>query len=220
MKPIAKGLMMAGGAAMMAFATFGSAAAQQGTGNPPTLTVDNTRNVPVVVYLERGVFDTRLGTVAPHGREIIKLPPNFPDEQQVQIFVHPEGGVDLGTQDLTIRNGMNVTLLVPTNDAGYVSRLPKEVIPNPGKGTTTVTVQNGRSQQVTLFLQRGDLDIRLGVVPAHQDRTLAIPTWLTEQQEHRVELFVHPEGGFDLASQTFQLTPGAHLLVEVPVDGG
>lgn len=219
MKPIAKGLVMAGGVALMAFATFGSAAAQQGNGKPPTLTVDNARNVPVVVYLERGSFDMRLGTVAAHDQQIVKLPPSLKNGEEVQVFVHPEGGVDLGTQDLTIRDGMNLTVIVPTNDVGYVSTLPKEVIENPGEGTTTVTVQNSRSVQVTLFLERGDFDIRLGVVPAHQDRTLAIPAWVMEQEDS-VELFLHPEGGVDLGSQTFHLEPGAHLLVKVPVDGG
>jgi len=42
--------------------------AAQAKGSDPTakIAVDNTRDVPVVVYLDRGIPDVRLGTVQPH----------------------------------------------------------------------------------------------------------------------------------------------------------
>lgn len=215
MKNLMKGLVMAGGAALIAFAPFGQAAAQQGGSAWATLTVENTRDVPVIAYLQRDVFDIRLGTVAAHSETTLKLPRYLEDGEAIQVFVHPEGEMDLATRDLTVHPGESLKILVPTNDAGYERVQPPEMIPNPGDGTTTVTVQNDRDRQVTLFLEEGDFDVRIGTIQAHQERTMSLPKFEALDQG-TVELFVHPEGGWDLASQTFELKPDAHLFIEVP----
>jgi hypothetical protein len=212
-----KGLWMAGGMALMLVASFGSAAAQQGHPNATTLTVDNTRNVPVVVYLQREFVDIRLGTVAPHGKQTLALPRTLEDGEQIQVFVHPEGGRDLATDELTVEIGNNLNVLVPENDVGYLPPPSPEKIPNPGTGTT-VTVQNNRAVPVTIYVERGDFDTRIGVVPANQERTLTIPDWLAREKPS-AEIFVHPEGEADLESWFLDLAPGAHLFVKVPVEG-
>lgn len=202
-----------GMAAMAALVSPAGASAQE---KPATVTVDNTRSVPVIVYLDRGPFDLRIGKVGPHAKATLALPGDLEEGETVQVFVHPEGGQDLASQDVTIREGQNVDVLVPTNDVGYVPPPPPETIPNPGPGTTTVTVQNPRNAPVTVFVEQGPFDTRIGTVPANQEKTLMIPAYLTRDNPG-VEIFVHPEGGVDLASQYFDLTPGAHLLIKVPV---
>lgn len=192
------------------------ASAQTTKSKTGTVTVDNARAVPVVVYLERGEFDTRLGTVPAHAKQSLDLPRYAVEEGSVRIFVHPEGGFDLATQDLTLSKGGNVDVYVPTNEVGYLPPPPPEMIPNPGAGTTTVTVKNDRAEPVTLFLERGEFDMRIGVTPANQERTFELPEWLAMERAS-VELFVHPERGHDMGSQHFELTKGAHLLVKVPL---
>jgi len=213
-----KGLLMAGGVAMAALASFGSAAAQQQHPSPTTLTVDNARDVPVVVYLERGSFDIRLGTVPAHRKETLTLPRTMENGEQIQVFAHPEGGSDLATEELTVQVGGNLTIYVPTNNVGYVPPPPPRTIPNPGEGTTTVTVQNNRAVPVTVFVERGDFDTRIGTVPPNQELTLLVPEWLAREKPS-AEIFVHPEGEVDLESWILDLSPGAHLFVKVPVNG-
>jgi hypothetical protein len=77
-----------------------------------------------------------------------------------------------------------------------------------------VTVQNQRNKPVAVFVERGDFDVRIGTVKANQESTLYLPASLTRERQD-VEIFVHPQGGFDLESQIFQLTPNAHILVKV-----
>lgn len=193
-----------------------TASAQTMKSRSGTITVDNARAVPVVVYLERGVFDTRLGTVPAHSEQTLDLPRYAAEEGMVRVFVHPEGGFDLATQDLMLKPDGNVDIYVPTNEVGYLPPPPPERIPNPGAGTTTVTVRNERAEPVTLFVERGEFDTRIGVTPANESMTFELPEWLA-QERASVELFVHPERGHDLASQHFELTKGAHLLVKVPL---
>lgn len=210
-----KGFVAASGATLMALTSFGFAAAQQANAAPPEMEVENLRNVPVVAYLERGPFDVRLGTVPPHQTEDFALPPYLEDGEDVQAFVHPEGGVDLATRDFTVHSGGVVTLLVPVDNEGDVPGPAPEVIENPGPESATVTVQNDMKSQVTIFMDQGQYDIRLGTIPPGQERTLTLPKWIV-QDEGSVELFAHPEGGLDFATRTFQVYPGAHLLMQLP----
>lgn len=182
---------------------------------PATVTVDNARAVPVVVYLERGLFDTRIGTVPPHSKSVLELPPVVTGHESIKFVVHPEGARDLLSPDLVVRKGENVDLYVPTNDVGFVPMPPAEVIPDPGEGTTTLTVENPRDQDVVVFIERGDFDTRIGTVRAKSDTTFYLKGVLG-RQEHSVEIFVHPENGMDLASHEFELRPEAHLFVKVP----
>lgn len=213
-----RGIALVGGL-VAAFVTLPAAAplVAQST-HPSTVTriaVDNTRDVPLVVYLDREPLDVRLGSVKPHTTGLLPLPDYLADGQAVQILVHPEGGEDLASQDVTIHRGETLNVLVPTNEVGYLPPPPPEVIPNPGVGATTVTVQNLRNQPVMVFVERGEFDVRVGTAPANQETTLALPEYLARDRDD-IEIFVHPEHGMDLNSQTFQLKPGAHLLVKVP----
>jgi hypothetical protein len=207
--------MMAGAGLGMFLISLGPVAAQQGAHSPFTITVENTRDVPAVVYLAGNVLETRLGTVPAHSTTTLNLPPYLESGEEIEVFVHPEGGMDLSTGDQPLIVGRELSIVVPVNSNGFIREVPTEMIPNPGEETTTVTVNNLRETGVTVFVEYLDFDYRLGTVPAHQEKTLYIPESVVAQQEG-VEIFVHPERGFDLASEYFQLTPGAHLLVRVP----
>lgn len=215
MKTAAKGITLATGFVLLA---LGSVSAQQPGKGTATVTVENTRAAPVMVYLERGMFDIRLGRVAPHSQQTLPLPSTLEDGEQIQIVMHPAGGVDLTTGDFSVKLGATIDVLVPANDVGYVAPPPPETIPNPGAGTTTITVQNNRAVPVTVFVERGDFDTRIGTVPANQELTLMVPEWLAREKPS-AQIFVHPEGEGDLESWTLDLAPGAHLFVKVPTGG-
>lgn len=83
-----------------------------------------------------------------------------------------------------------------------------------------VTVQNERSVPVTVYLDYGKFDRRLGVVPAQQIKTLSVPGFAVKGRR-TLRLFVHPEGEVaELATQTFTLTPPGRIALLVPPQGG
>jgi hypothetical protein len=215
MNRMMQAFVMASGLVLAVLAVSCPAAAQDENTFPTTVTVYNHRPVPVVVYLDQGEFDTRLGTVPAESTEILDLPKYLEENASVDVVVHPERGRDLSAGPITLELGKKLEVLVPTNDNGYIAHPPPETTPNPSEGTTSVTVENPRDQQVTVFLEQGLFDVRVGVVPAHQEETLLIPPSLIASGKH-VEIFLHPEGGRDLVNHIFELKPGGHLLIEVP----
>lgn len=210
------------GAAALAVCALAVAAvpayAQEGRREPPaTLKVDNARAVPVVVFLELGAYDSRIGTVPPHSQSEFRLPVALRDGEKVTFTVHPEGGFDLTTPEgFTVHNGAPITLFVPLGDEGFVTKPPLEVIPNPGFDGPTLTVDNPSGHAVVAFVEKGEFDTRVGMVPARDSKTFALPPHLTDGGRESIDVFVHVEGGTDLASETFDLSPDAHLVVKVP----
>lgn len=193
-----------------------AAPARAQEGGPITLSVDNARPVPVVVYLERGAFDRRLGTVPAQRKADLALPIQLMDGDKVQITVHPEGGSDLTTpHPLVVHRGHEMSIYVPTSNEGWVALPPPETIPDPGIEGPTLTVENRSAKPVVAFIEGGVFDTRIGTVPAGVERTFALPDYVAKGQ-HSVDVFMHVEGGTDLASQNFDVGPMAHLLVKVP----
>jgi len=209
-----KGILLAGSlATLLGFTPMNPTG--PGTREPAKVAVTNTRNVPVVVYLDREPLDIRLGTVPAHSEATLTLPGNVTAGESVRIVVDPAGGRELFTPDLEVKPGSTLMVLVPTNDTGFVPAVPDEVIPNPGPGVTTITVNNQRPEEVTLFLERGEFDVRLGVIPPNQEKTLVVPAHLVRPDAVE-EVFIHPEHGLDLSAESVDLKPGSHVLLKVP----
>lgn len=82
----------------------------------------------------------------------------------------------------------------------------------------SITVQNNRNVKVTVMVEQGNFDIRLGTVPSLQTATLPIPPWLLRDGS-KLQFFVHPEGEIDLSAETFDVHPGVHLGLIVPEKG-
>lgn len=92
-----------------------------------------------------------------------------------------------------------------------------EVIPPEELADATLTVDNPRAEPVTVFADQGPFDVRLGQVPAHSRVTLRFPKSVIAPDES-IRIFVHPEGGFDLASETLDVRPAQHLGLRVPLN--
>jgi hypothetical protein len=183
------------------------------------VTVQNDRKVPVTVYLENGLFDRRLGIVPPHVSATLPLPAWLVNGREtVQLFAHPEGeGEDLATQDVSLRPPGRVVFLVPAR-GGMPGRARTDtmsaVIPPEELADATLTVDNPRTVPVTVFVEQGEFDIRLGQVPAKGSATLRFPG--SALLNDSIQLFVHPENGVDLGSQTLRVRKGEHLGLRVP----
>ncbi len=187
---------------------------------PATIQVQNDRKVPVTVFIERGDFDVRLGKVDAMRTATLTLPDwVLAGDSRVEIFVHPEGEFDLASQSFEVTPGARLGMVVQPFDAPAWSPAPDDsmsaVLDCGDLKATTVTVENPRKEPVTVYVEQGDFDIRIGSVHAGQTKTLRIPETIAEKQDD-VELFVAPEHGLDLSSQAFQLTRGAHLGLKVP----
>ena len=90
------------------------------------------------------------------------------------------------------------------------------VIPPEDLADATLTVDNPRSEPVTVLAEQdGSIDVRLGEVPAHARATLRFPKSVV-LPDGSIRVFVHPEGGSDLASETLQVRQGEHLGLRVP----
>ena len=215
---------------MLALATLPSAAAAQGAQRLPrvvttdtsadALTVQNDRKAPVTVYMENGPFDIRLGVVPPLQTETLPLPGwAVRGHDRVQLFAHVNGEVDdLSTQELTLRPPARLGMLIPPwgNMASTPADTMSAVIPPEELADATLTVDNPRAKAVTVFADQGPFDLRLGRVPAHSRATLRFPKSVV-LPDQSIQIFVQPDGGVDLASETLHIQRGEHLGIRVPL---
>lgn len=185
------------------------------------IAVQNNRKVPVTVYLDQGDFDLRLGEVGALNTSTLKLPTWLVrDQRDIQIFVHPEDGNDLASTHFTVAPGTHLALTVQVGDYPPWKPSPADtmsaVLSPSDKRTATLTVENPRKQDVTIYVEQGDFDLRLGIVKAGKTRTLKLPP-PTSSSASQIQIFVHPARGVDLSSSYLDISPGAHLGLKVPV---
>ena len=185
-----------------------------------TVTVQNDRKVAVTVYMEYGEFDRRLGVVPGLQTRTLPLPATLVrGRESVRLFAHPEGDADdLATQEIQLRPPGRVAMLIPPR--GGLGQAPADtmsaVIPPEELADATITVDNPRAVPVTVFAEQGPFDVRLGRVPAKGRVTVRFPKSV-ELGGESIQVFVHPEGGEDLASETLQIRKGEHVGLRVPV---
>lgn len=204
-------------AVLLAFLAAAPPARAQG-GDSVVVEVQNERAVPVTVYLRTGRFDRRLLEVPARATRMVTLPAwALAGRPGVALVVHPEGEADIGTRSYVVRSGERITLEVPA--AGALPLMPGDTMTAPltpeELATTTLTVDNPRDRAVTVYAERGQFDVRLGVVPARERATLRLPRSVVGK-DRSVRIFVHPEGGTDLASSLLRIRRGEHLGLRVP----
>lgn len=82
--------------------------------NTTTLTVRNPRDQAVEVVIERGEFDTTLGTVEPDHSRTFDLPASLTREpQDVKIFMVPTEGLELSSQYFLLKPHAHLEVKVP-----------------------------------------------------------------------------------------------------------
>lgn len=209
------GLALAGATALGMVAAPSPALAAGPSGRAgETVLVQNNRSVPVVVYLEEGDFDTRLGTVSPMREAHLSLPRRLGRDDDVRIVVHPEVGRDLESGDIAPPgSARQLAVLVPRGQEAFAPP-PPERIPNPGP-VTTLTVENTRAEAVKVVVEKGDFDTDVGTVEPFGVHTFDLPASLAREPAD-VQIFLVPRSGVEMASHFFTLRPHAHLGVKVP----
>jgi hypothetical protein len=184
-----------------------------------TVTVENDRKVAVTIYMEYGDFDRRLGIVPAMQTATLPLPAWAVNGfDQIQLFAHPEGEAeDLATQYFTPKAPARIGMIIPPtgNMSSSSSETMTAVIPPEELADATLTVDNPRATPVTVFAEQGPFDVRLGQVPAGGRVTLLFPK-AAMLPDQTIQIFVHPERGFDLASASLHVHRGAHLGLTVP----
>ena len=78
---------------------------------------------------------------------------------------------------------------------------------------TVVVVQNERQVPVTVTVERGDEDVKIGVVSAESDSTLRLPNYLVGGD---IRFFVEPVGQRELSSEPLEIQRGEHVGLIVP----
>jgi hypothetical protein len=181
------------------------------------LTVQNQRDRPVTVYLAHGPFDHRLGQVPAWETAILPLPAwAAKGYARVKLFAHPEGAFgDLATQEFTVRPPGRIAMVVPAEESVDPRDPMTAVIPPEDSANATLTVDNSRDVPVTVLVEHGRFDVRLGQVPAKSRQTLRFPKAVLAPGQS-IRIFVEPQGGSDLGSQPLQVKWGDHLGLRVP----
>jgi hypothetical protein len=110
-----------------------------------------------------------------------------------------------------------VVALSGTLRAQVPAKLPPAVTTDTIRNS--VTVQNARKEPVSIYLETGVFDRRLGVVPAMEMKTLPLPDWAVNGTS--VRLFAHLEkAGADLATEQFRLQPPGRIGMVVAATNG
>lgn len=215
--------------ASLSLATLATvAAAQQPAKLPPAVITDtlinfvmvqNDRKAPVAIYLEAGNFDRRLGVVPALEMKALPLPAwAVTGRSTVRLFADPEdAAMPLATQEFKLQPPARVGMVVSAHNAAprgtprtmSATLLPEEL------ADATITVDNMRNVPVMVFADQGIVSVRLGEVPANTRATLKFPKAVVTPFGS-VQVFMHPRGGIDLASESFSVRPGAHIGVRVP----
>ena len=180
--------------------------------------VQNQRAVPVTIFLRTGRFDRRIAIVPAHTTRMVLLPAVVLEgRENVALVVHPEGEPDLGTRMFIVRSGDRLSLEIPA--LGKLPPTPGDTMSAPltpeELATATLTVDNPHDRPVTVYVERGLYDVRLGQVPARERATLPLPKSVVGK-DRALRIFVHPEGGQDLSSSLLRVKKGEHLGLKVP----
>lgn len=89
-----------------------------------------------------------------------------------------------------------------------------------GDTTNIVTVQNDRASAVTVYMENGAFDRRIGVVAAGKTVTLPLPAWAVNGRT-TLKLFARADGeAGDLTTQSFDLKGVKRIGMLIPPSGG
>lgn len=93
------------------------------------------------------------------------------------------------------------------------SAAPPTAAPVDSAAMTLVVVENERRVPAIVYLERGNEDIRLGVVGAYGDTTLRIPDYLADSE---ARFFVEPAGEIDESTGIVDIERGKHVGLVIP----
>lgn len=114
---------------------------------------------------------------------------------------------------------IGVAILTCASDAAAQGTQPPTRLPTTrvtGDTANILSVQNDRASAVTLYVEAGAFDRRLGVVAAGKTSTLPLPAWAVKGQRN-VQIFARADGeATDLVTQSFPLGGVNRLGMLIP----
>jgi hypothetical protein len=149
-------------------------------------------------------------------------------ENRVRTGIHDESEPERGAYHRVREDTMRPLTAVLILGLGTLARAASAQVPQPHRLPPTVTtdasdavmVQNDRKVPVSVYMDFGTFDRRIGVVPALETKSLPLPAWAAKGRL-RVQLFVHSDGEPNyLATQPFALQAPARIALLVPPRGG
>jgi hypothetical protein len=184
--------------------------------NANAVTVQNDRHETVRFYLESGRADKVIGTVAANSTEQLQLPSwAVAGKRSITVLAVADASTrPIARYEIALDRSRVLGLLVPPAEG-----LPRtdSILINLPKGigsAATVTIDNARSQPVTVFAEQGLRFVRLGDVAANQQGTLALPKTLLSGKDG-VRIFARPVGAAERSTQALKLREGDHISVIV-----
>lgn len=200
-------------------ATLGVAplAAQEAPAGPAVI-VQNDFSDPVTVFLDRGIFDRRLGVVDGLTTRTLSIPPSLVDDGGgVRLFVVRKGGEELESHDFQVERGHTLGLIVPTPK--WEPAEEYAVLPADERSETTLSVVNDRADDAVVYADEGGpVEVRLGIARAHDTTTFVLPRSAI-QDDRSVRVLVEPHHGFDLESYPLEIRNGEHLGLRLTARG-
>ncbi|MCC6245973.1 MAG: hypothetical protein IT353_24280 [Gemmatimonadaceae bacterium] len=81
--------------------------------NAATVTVDNKRAGAVTVFAEQGLMFVRLGEVAAHQQETLRVPESLTKSKAaIRVFARPEGAATVSTKGVRVEQGDHIAVIV------------------------------------------------------------------------------------------------------------
>ena len=78
-----------------------------------TVTVDNKRAGAVTVFAEHGLMFVRLGEVAAHQQETLRVPESLTKSKAaIRVYARPEGAATVSTKGLRVEQGDHIAVIV------------------------------------------------------------------------------------------------------------
>ncbi len=76
-----------------------------------TITIDNPRNKPMIVFAEQGVRSVRLGEIPANTQATLSFPKDLIKRgDAIRVFVRPVGGTDVATRALNLKTGDHIAV--------------------------------------------------------------------------------------------------------------
>jgi hypothetical protein len=193
-----------------------------------TLTVQNERNEPVTVFVERVTnpvtgnvaMNARIGEVPASSTATFDIPEwamNRP-EGDLTFVVQVAGGWELTPVELAVQSGDNLGMIVVEQDNLNETLAAPTVDP----GQASVTVLNNRAVPVLVLVEVGmggrerPVHLLIGTASPEGETTMPIAPDLLGEGIDELRFVLHPLGGSDLPTQVVNLEAEDRIEIIVP----
>jgi hypothetical protein len=157
-----------------------------------------------------------IGTVAGNSTATLELPEwVLKGKRMITVVAVAEPtATPIASYAVEVTDGRRLGLLVPPAEGLPNADSLLVALPRGLGNAATVTVENARSQPVSVFAEQGLRFVKLGEIAAGQRETLALPAMMVKN-DGAVRVFARPLGATERATQALRVKEGDHIAVIV-----